>query len=91
MGRGQAGKSSIRDRLLFDSFDPHKPETPGIQIDRWPLSCDQETVIVRVWDFAGQEITHATHQFFLSERSIYLLVLDARADTQDRDAQIGCS
>lgn len=40
-----------------------------------------------MWDFAGQEITHATHQFFLTERSIYLLVLDARADTQDRDAQ----
>jgi internalin A len=40
-----------------------------------------------VWDFAGQEITHATHQFFLTERSVYLLVLDARSDTQDWDAE----
>lgn len=24
------------------------------------------------WDFAGQEVYYLTHQFFLSERSIYL-------------------
>jgi internalin A len=87
VGRGQSGKSSIRDRLLFGTFDPHKKETPGIQIDHWSLTCGQQTVRAHVWDFAGQEITHATHQFFLTERSVYLLVLDARADTQDRDSE----
>jgi internalin A len=87
VGRGTAGKSSIRDRLLFNTFDPHKRETPGIQIDRWSLQCGQQAVLVRVWDFAGQQITHATHQFFLTERSVYLLVLDGRANTQDRDAE----
>jgi internalin A len=87
VGRGMSGKSSIRDRLLFNTFDPHKKETPGIQIDSWSLKCGQQTVLVHVWDFAGQDITHATHQFFLTERSVYLLVLDARADAQDRDAE----
>jgi internalin A len=87
VGRGGSGKSSIRDRLLIDKFFPQKRETPGIQIDRWSLACSEQKVRVHVWDFAGQEITHATHQFFLTERSIYLLVLDARADTQDRDAE----
>jgi Leucine-rich repeat (LRR) protein len=60
VGRGQSGKSSIRDRLVFGTFDPRKPETPGIQIDLWSLNCGQQTILVRVWDFAGQEITHAT-------------------------------
>ena len=87
VGRGGSGKSSIRDRLLTNTFYSQKRETPGIQIDRWPLSAKSETIRVHVWDFAGQEITHATHQFFLTERSVYLLVLDARADTQDRDAE----
>ena len=32
----------------------------------------------RVWDFAGQEDYYATHQCFLSERSLYLLVFDLR-------------
>ena len=30
----------------------------------------------RVWDFAGQEDYYATHQCFLSERSLYLLIWD---------------
>jgi internalin A len=36
-----------------------------------------------VWDFGGQEIMHATHQFFLTKRSLYILVLDARAGEKE--------
>lgn len=35
---------------------------------------------INVWDFGGQEIYHATHQFFLTHRSLYLLVIEARKD-----------
>ena len=47
--------------------------------------CRQETNERRViqfsaWDFAGQEIYYTTHQFFLSERSIFLVVWDTRLD-----------
>ena len=38
---------------------------------------------LNVWDFGGQEIMHATHQFFLTRRSIYLLVLDARLTQEE--------
>ncbi|MDJ0510567.1 MAG: COR domain-containing protein, partial [Crocosphaera sp.] len=40
-----------------------------------------------IWDFGGQEIFRATHQFFLTQRSLYLLVLDSRLD--ERDNQLG--
>jgi len=43
-------------------------------------------VTVNLWDFAGQVITHATHQFFLSSNSVYVLVLTGREDTQKSDA-----
>jgi internalin A len=33
-----------------------------------------------LWDFGGQEIMHATHQFFLSRRSIYIILLNAREE-----------
>ncbi|MGC9393469.1 MAG: COR domain-containing protein [Anaerolineae bacterium] len=33
---------------------------------------------VNVWDFGGQEIMHATHQFFLTKRTLYVLVFDSR-------------
>jgi GTPase SAR1 family protein len=39
-----------------------------------------EDIHVHFWDFGGQEIMHATHQFFLSKRSLYILVLDGRRD-----------
>jgi internalin A len=44
-------------------------------------------VRLNVWDFGGQEIMHATHQFFLTERSLYLLVLNGRAGNEDADAE----
>ena len=30
------------------------------------------------WDFGGQDIYHATHQFFLTDRSLFLLLWNAR-------------
>lgn len=38
---------------------------------------------VNIWDFGGQEIYHATHQFFLSRRSLYVVVADAREQKTD--------
>ena len=86
LGRGGAGKTSIRDRLIRDKFYPDRNETVGIDIEAWSRQIDGEHIRLNVWDFAGQEIAHATHRFFLTERSVYVVVLDARADTQDDDA-----
>lgn len=36
-----------------------------------------------LWDFGGQEIYHSTHRFFLSHRSLYVLLANAR--NQDTD------
>ena len=38
----------------------------------------ESKIRVNVWDFGGQEIMHATHQFFLTKRTLYLLVIDTR-------------
>jgi len=35
---------------------------------------------LNTWDFGGQQIYHATHQFFLTRRSLYVLVDDTRSD-----------
>ena len=39
----------------------------------------RKKIQLNVWDFGGQEIMHSTHQFFLTKRSLYVIVLDARA------------
>lgn len=87
VGRGGAGKTSIRKRLTESRFDPDLRETQGIEIDHWKLERVANSIEAHLWDFAGQDITHATHQFFLTRRSLYLLVLEGRSDSQDRDAE----
>jgi len=74
VGQGSVGKTSLVNRLLHDRFNPHENKTEGISINSWQV----EKIHLNVWDFGGQEIMHATHQFFLTKRSLYLLVLDTR-------------
>ncbi|MEQ1862340.1 MAG: COR domain-containing protein, partial [Chthoniobacteraceae bacterium] len=88
VGRGGAGKTSIVERLLRGTFDPKQESTTGIALQDWPLPvAGGETVTAHVWDFAGQVIAHATHQFFFSSRSVYVLVLTGREDAQLADAE----
>ena len=45
----------------------------------------EDTVELNIWDFAGQEIYYTTHQFFLSERSVYIIVWNiAKAEEESR-------
>ena len=36
-----------------------------------------------MWDFGGQEIYHATHQFFLTKRSLYILTCNCRTSEDE--------
>jgi internalin A len=87
VGRGGAGKTSIRNRLLFDGFDEQETKTPGIQVAPWNVGVGDQNFRLNVWDFGGQEIMHATHQFFLTARSLYLLVINAREGEQDANLE----
>jgi small GTP-binding protein len=81
VGQGGVGKTSLVGAVLHDRrADPDERKTEKIRIDTWsiPSAHEGETIRVNVWDFGGQEIMHATHQFFLTKRSVYVLVLDAR-------------
>jgi len=80
VGDGSAGKTSLVKRLLGKEFDPNESQTHGINIDNWFIIDSADKIKVNIWDFGGQEIMHATHQFFLSKRSLYILVLDGRRD-----------
>lgn len=83
VGQGGVGKTSLVKRLMGQGFDEAENQTEGIHIESWTLNVNRPQqgvvpVALNIWDFGGQEIMHATHQFFLTKRSLYLLVLDAR-------------
>ncbi|MCX6853300.1 MAG: hypothetical protein NTV80_00165, partial [Verrucomicrobia bacterium] len=87
VGRGGAGKTSLVQRLVKNRFDPAEEETPGIALCDWVMKgCAGEPVTAHVWDFAGQMITHSMHRYFLSHRTVYLLVLTQREDMAGEDA-----
>ena len=83
VGQGGVGKTSLVKRLVDDSYDLHQAKTDGIDIRQWHVTTEEERIRLNVWDFGGQQILHATHQFFLTERSLYLLVLNARQGEQE--------
>lgn len=87
VGRGGAGKTSLRRFFMGQPHYGEEKETPGIALDSFRLYCAQGRINVRLWDFAGQEITHALHQFFLTEGCVYVLVLDPRSNTEMQDAE----
>jgi len=75
VGEGAAGKTSLVKRLFREEVDGNEPQTQGINIRKWVVENGEREIKANFWDFGGQEIMHSTHQFFLSERSLYILVL----------------
>lgn len=88
VGDGKVGKSSVVERLIHNTFNPTKQTTLGVEINdemqvlQSEVKGKDEPVKLNIWDFGGQEIQHSTHQFFLTTRSLYLLVIDARKGDQ---------
>jgi internalin A len=82
IGDGGVGKTSLMKRLLGLDFNQQESQTHGININTLTLQYNDNDIKLHCWDFGGQQIMHATHQFFLSKRSLYLLVLDSRRETQ---------
>ncbi|MEM7555513.1 MAG: COR domain-containing protein [Cyanobacteria bacterium P01_A01_bin.84] len=83
VGEGEAGKTSLAKKIENENYKLKSDEksTEGIDVIQWkfPLLNGKE-FRVNIWDFGGQEIYHETHQFFLSKRSLYVLVADNRRE-----------
>jgi small GTP-binding protein len=80
VGQGSVGKTSLIQQLVYGVFHVQEIKTEGISIIHWHVDAD---LALNVWDFGGQEIMHATHQFFLTKRSLYLLILDSRLTQEE--------
>ena len=97
VGESGAGKTTLAKKILDPGYvlDAREDSTEGINVLAWQFPAgirvrdgDGERVIqrdfrVNIWDFGGQEIYHSTHQFFLTKRSVYVLVTDERKEDTD--------
>ena len=91
IGDAKTGKTSLLKRLKEDTFQPDEAPTDGINIvdidfgvcDTFREQKSIHGITGHFWDFGGQEMMQATHQFFLTKRSIYILVLHANNDANN--------
>jgi len=85
LGEGGAGKTTLAFKIIDPSYQlKDEKSTQGIEVLPWSFFLDDGRPFrVNIWDFGGQEIYHTTHQFFLTKRSMYILVADTRNEDTD--------
>jgi internalin A len=83
IGQGSVGKTSLIERLIRNQYNNYQSQTDGLNVETWNVRVNSKDIRLNVWDFGGQEIYHATHQFFLTKRSLYLLVCNCRTSEEE--------
>jgi internalin A len=83
VGEGGVGKTSLIKRLTDETFKTHENITEGLDIKSWFLNINDQSIKLGLWDFGGQEIYYATHQLFLTRRTLYILVLNSRLSEEE--------
>ncbi len=80
VGEGNVGKTELCRSILGIQHGSPPSTTEGINIFRWIIRPKSQDYVINIWDFGGQEIYHATHQYFLTKKSVYILLWTARTD-----------
>ena len=80
VGCADRGKSTLVATLLGRK---HRNEsTVGVDVSEWQykpgILTTKRSFSFSIWDFGGQEVYYATHQCFLSQRSLYLLLFNLK-------------
>lgn len=85
VGEAGAGKTTLANKIENPDYELRDEDsTKGIEVRQWAFRMeDGRPFRVNIWDFGGQEIYHTTHQFFLTRRSLYVLVADSRKEDTD--------
>ena len=76
VGQANRGKTTLVARL--QGKECGNESTVGVDVSEWwyKPSLGRNKFHFSIWDFGGQEEYYATHQCFLSQRSLYLLLFN---------------
>ena len=90
VGAGESGKTTLIQKLLDPTHpvpNPADKRTEGIRVTTYPFQGEVKgnttELTAYLWDFGGQELYHATHQFFLTPDTLYILLNDNRKNDTD--------
>jgi internalin A len=81
IGNGSVGKTQVAKRLCEKNFvfDAEHNSTQSIDL----LSRKLADFELNCWDFAGQDVYHATHRLFMQTRALFVLVWDFENEQKD--------
>lgn len=85
IGEPEAGKTTLAQKLKNPDYplNPSESPTEGIDIINWYFDIPGGIFQTNIWDFGGQEIMYSTHRYFLTHRSLYIIVADNRREETD--------
>ena len=86
VGEGGTGKTTLFEKMKdANHLIGNTPETHGIVIEEGleiqHADIGDKIFHANLWDFGGQELQYMTHQFFLTPRAFYVLMMDARKES----------
>lgn len=92
VGAGESGKTTLVRKLKNPNHPvPNKDDkrTEGILIEQYSFRGKVKNIgpdlemVAHIWDFGGQELYYTTHQLFLTEDTLYILLNDNRKNHTD--------
>lgn len=87
IGSGNVGKTSLVNTIIDGKYNPNEIKTEGINIRDWIVKGEND-IDVHIWDFGGQEIMHATHKFFMTQNSVYVVVVTPREEDRYGETEL---
>lgn len=88
LGDGGVGKTYTIDRIINREQQlkaGYKTDvTKGISITHKDFEVDNSVITIHFWDFGGQQIMHSMHRCFLTNNTIYVIVLSGRTEDMQR-------
>jgi small GTP-binding protein len=84
IGDSNYGKTHLIEMLLHQEIKRTITTTHGIERCRMrDASTPDGPIRLNIWDLGGQQFMRSTHQFFFTERTLYVLVTVARRERKD--------
>ena len=79
VGLAEAGKTTVARNITGRTIPNSLDRTVGIEITDGFRPVEGGPLEISIWDFAGQADYYASHQIFLTQGTLFLLVVDLRA------------
>lgn len=83
IGESDYGKTHLIEFLREGKIKRKIKTTHGIERSQITIPYKTEDIRLNLWDLGGQEFMRSTHQFFFSERTLYVLVTLARKERNE--------